>query len=138
MFYGAIESTKIRQSRATAIFETSRIIKDPESINIDGELVTLSRWEVTEDILVAEIVFADALIKKNPDVRMAYYHHLLQLYEHPLRNLGLSQLHLFSNEFAKVVKFDWDYKMSAAYTDLILHEKKITLNGFPLEGITLP
>lgn len=138
MFYGAVKSTEIWQPRATAIFETSQTLKEKDSINIEGELLTVSRWKVLEDILLAEIVFDDEAIRKNPDTRKAFNHHMKEIFHHPLRELGLRQIQFFSREFAKIVDNHWDYKISVAYTDLILHDKKLSMNGIPIEGISFP
>lgn len=138
MFYGAVESSEIWQPRATAIFETSQILKDKEAVNIEGELLTVSRWKVLEDILLVEIVFDDDAIAKNPDTRAAFKHHMKQIVHHSLRELGLRQIQFFSREFAKKVENHWEYKISVAYTELILHDKKPSINGYPIEGIAYP
>ncbi|MBK8045084.1 MAG: hypothetical protein IPK21_22025 [Haliscomenobacter sp.] len=138
MFYGAVKSSEIWQPRATAIFETSQILKDKEAVNIEGELLTVSRWKVLEDILLVEIVFDDDAIAKNPNTRAAFNHHMKQIAHHPLRELGLRQIQFFSREFAKKVENHWEYKISVAYTELILHDKKPSINGYPIEGIAYP
>lgn len=138
MFYGALESTKIPQQRATAIFETSRVLKKKDSINLQGELVTVSRWRVLEDIVVIEIVFCDKAIVSNPDTQKAFEYHMKKLQFHPLRELGLRQIQFFSKEFAKQVDHDWDYKISVAYTNLILHDHEVTIEGRKISGIAYP
>lgn len=138
MFYGAVESSEFWQPRATAIFETSQLLKEKDTVNIEGELLTVSRWKVLEDILLVEIVFDDDAIRKNPDTRAAFNHHIEQIAHHPLRELGLRQIQFFSKEFAKTVKNHWEYKISVAYTDLILHDKKPSINGYSIEGIAFP
>ena len=139
MFYGAIESSVIKQQRVTAISETSRIFRDPESINIEGELHTLSRWELLEDIIVAELVFHDDAIQKNPDTMNAFAHHLPKILASDYREGMLKLMKLFSYEFAKTVLSDEDfnYKISAAYTNLIINDVKLT-DGRNIEGITYP
>lgn len=138
MFYGAIESTEIPQQRLTAILETSDLIKNPEATNVEGELVTVSRWRVLEEILVIEIVFDDKAIVNNPDTKRAFEYQMQQIAHHPLREMGLRQIQFFSSEFAKEVENHWEYKISVAYTDLLLHDSKIKINGIPIEGITFP
>lgn len=138
MFYGAVKSSGIWQPRATAIFETSQLLKDKDAVNVEGELLTVSRWKVLEDILLIEIVFDDEAIRKNPDTRAAFNHHMQQIAHHPLREMGLRQIQFFSKEFAKKVDNDWEYKISVAYTDLILYDKKPSINGYPIEGIAFP
>lgn len=139
MFYGAIESSKINIPRATAISETSRIFKDVESINLEGELLTLSRWEVMEDIVIVELVFHDAAIQINPDTRKSFNHHLPKIFESPDREIMLKLLKLFSYEFAKVVSTheDFNYKISTAFTNLVINDGFLP-DGSKIEGITYP
>ncbi|MEZ4935672.1 MAG: hypothetical protein R2788_26500, partial [Saprospiraceae bacterium] len=56
----------------------------------------------------------------------------------PLRELGLQQIQFFSSEFAKEIENNWDYKISVAYTELLLHDRRWELDGFPIEGIAFP
>ena len=139
IFYGALESSVIKQQRVTAISETSRIFRDAESIKIEGELLTLSRWEIIEDIIVAELVFHDEAIQKNPDTLKSFDHHLPMILESDNREEMLKLMKLFSYEFAKTVLSheDFNYKISAAYTNLIINDGKL-LDGKNIEGITYP
>jgi len=138
MFYGAVDSTEIPQQRLTSILETSDLIKNPEAVNVEGELITVSRWRVLEEILVIEIVFDDKAIANNPDTKRAFEYQMKKIAHHPLREMGLRQIQFFSSEFAKEIENNWDYKISVAYTDLLLHDRKLILNGFPIEGIAFP
>lgn len=139
MFYGAIESSIIDKPRATAIMETSRIIQDTESINLEGELLTLSRWEVLEDILIAELVFYDEAIKINPGTKRAFEHHFPMIMNTNNREEMLKLMKLLSYEFSKTVRKteDYNYKISVAYTNLILNESKLP-DGRKIDGITYP
>ena len=139
LFYGAIESSIINKQRVTAIAETSRIFKDVESINLEGELLTLSRWEVMEDIVIAELVFHDAAIQISPDTRKSFNHHFPKIFESPDREIMLKLLKLFSFEFAKVVSSHehFNYKISTAFTNLIINDG-ILPNERKIEGITYP
>jgi len=131
MFYGAIESPEITQQRITAIFETSRLLKDKKTVS-GTELITVSRWEVLEDITLAEVIFSDKAIQNNNYTNTAFQHHFKQFFEHEDRELILQQLIFFSNEFAKKVGNDIDYKISVAYTDIILN------GAVEIEGIAYP
>lgn len=131
LFYGALESSLIKQNRLTAITETSRLLRDTESICLDGQLVTLSRWKTNEELIIAEIVFSDEALKANPDTRQSFQNQFDQIKNHPLREIGLRQLQFFSNEFARKVNSHHDYKISVAYSDLIM-------NDLGLAGITYP
>ncbi|MCB0518611.1 MAG: RES domain-containing protein [Lewinellaceae bacterium] len=131
MFYGALESSEIPQQRATAIMETVRLLKDKDAVNIEGLLVTMGRWEVQEEIEIVEMVFCTDTIRSNPDVKKAFEYHFERMKFHPMRELALLQLDFFSSEFAKKVENNNDYKVSVAYTDLML-------NGKGFAGITYP
>lgn len=131
LFYGALESSLIKQNRLTAITETSKLLRDTESICLEGQLVTLSRWILNKELIVAEIVFSDEALQKNPDTRRSFQNQFEQIKHHPLRELGLRQLQFFSNEFARKVNSHHDYKISVAYSDLIM-------NDLGLAGITYP
>jgi hypothetical protein len=92
MFYGALESSIINKQRVTAISETSRIFKDVEAINLEGELLTLSRWEVMEDIVIVEIM------------------------------LKLLKLFSFEFAKVVSTHEDFNYKISTAFTNLVIND----------------
>ncbi|MEX0997802.1 MAG: hypothetical protein WDZ45_12190 [Flavobacteriaceae bacterium] len=131
LFYGALESSLIRQNRLTAILETSDLIHDTEASNLEGELVTLSRWILKEELIIAEIVFSDEALKVNPDTLTSFKNQFNQIKDHPLREIGLRQLQFFSNEFARKTNSHHDYKISVAYSDLLM-------NDYGIAGITYP
>lgn len=131
VFYGALESSLIAHNRLTAITETSQLLKDTESVCLEGELLTLSRWITNEELIVAEIVFSDEALRHNPDTQVSFKNQFEQIKNHPMREIGLRLLQLFSNEFARKVKSHHDYKISVAYSDLIM-------NHVGLAGITYP
>jgi hypothetical protein len=131
LFYGALESSLIQQNRLTAILETSDLIHDTESVCLEGELVTLSRWITKEELIIAEIVFSDDAIKTNPDTLTSFKNQFDQIKNHPLREIGLRQLQFFSNEFARKANTHHDYKISVAYSDLLM-------NDYGIAGITYP
>lgn len=121
IFYGAIESTKIPTQRVTAIFEKSELLESKDSVHLEGELYTLSRWEVIKEMEVVEVVFSDLAIKSNPDTKKAFEYHFNNIYNDPNREFFLRQLKFFSDEFARKINSDNDYKISVAYTDVALN-----------------
>lgn len=131
LFYGGVESTNIPQQRLTALWETSSLLKDRDAVNTEGELFTIGRWEVLEDIELAEVVFNEDAIQANPDIKAAFEYHLNQIQAHDLRELTLRQLQFFSAEFAKEVNNHLEYKISVAFTDIVLSHTE-------LEGIAFP
>jgi len=131
LFYGALRSTQIQQNRLTAYFETSQMIHDKDSINLTGELFTVSRWEVQNELIIAEIVFSDDALATNPDTLYSFNNQIAQLKESEHREIALRQLQLFSNEYSREVKSHHDYKISVAYSDLLLNEYGVDAIAFP-------
>lgn len=131
MFYGAIESTQIDNQGVTALVETCDFIKDINSVCIKGQLFTISRWEVLEELTIAEMVFSDNALSVNPDTQKAFSFHNEKFKEHPMRELALLQLQFFCNQYARQIGTHEDYKISVAYTQL-------QLSKLDLAGITYP
>lgn len=131
LFYGALRSTQIAQNRLTAYCETSELIHDNKAINLEGELFTVSRWEVKEELIIAEIVFSDDALKANPDIRYSFDNQFKQLNQSEHREIALRQLQLFSNEYARKTNSHHDYKISVAYSDLLLNEYGVDAITFP-------
>lgn len=122
LFYGALESTKIKENRLTAYVETSSLIEDNEAVLLEGELFTLSRWRTIDELEIPEVVFSDEAIKNNPDTAVAFQKHFDWLREEPMREIALRQLKLFSEEFARKKNSHHDYKISTAYADILMNE----------------
>ncbi|TXD45755.1 hypothetical protein [Polaribacter sp. IC073] len=131
LFYGALRSTQIEHNRLTGYLETSEMIHDKESVNLNGELFTVTRWEVKNELIIAEIVFSDDALKSNPDTRHSFENQFKQLNQSEHREIALRQLQLFSNEFSRKTNSHHDYKISVAYSDLLLNE-------YGIDGITFP
>jgi hypothetical protein len=131
MFYAALRSSKIEHNRLTAYLETSEMIHNTESINLEGELFTVSRWEVLNELEIAEIVFSDDALKMNPDTQLSFKNQFNNLKNSEYREIALRQLQFFSNEYARKSKSHHDYKISVAYSDFLL-------NDYGLDAITFP
>lgn len=131
LFYGALRSSQIQHNRLTAYLETSEMIHDKESVNLEGELFTVTRWEVQNELIIAEIVFSDDALKNNPDTRHSFDNQFKQLNESEYREMALRQLQLFSNEYSRKTKSHHDYKISVAYSDLLLNEYGVDAITFP-------
>jgi hypothetical protein len=131
LFYGALRSSQIQHNRLTAYFETSEMIHDKKSVNLNGELFTVSRWEVQRELIIAEIVFSDDALAANPDTLHSFNNQFAQLNESEHREIALRQLQLFSNEFSRETKSHHDYKISVAYSDLLFNEYGIDAITFP-------
>jgi hypothetical protein len=122
IFYGSLESAEIPDQRVTAVYEKSDLLKSKDSVNLKGELYTLSSWEVINEMIVVEVPFSDIAIKSNQDIKKAFEVHLNQIQNHPDIEFFLKQLKFFSEEFARDVNSGDDYKISVAYTDLALNQ----------------
>ncbi len=77
------------------------------------------------------MVFSDEAIAISPDINRSFQNQFSQLINHPMREIGLRQMKLFSEEFARKKTSNHDYKISAAYADIIMNE-----GGLP--GILYP
>lgn len=133
MFYGAIKSSVLDKPRATAIAETSKLFQDPEGHNLEGELYTISRWENKSEIIVVEVVFAAEAIKINPDIKKAF-----EKQTEFAREAGADDLEFYtdflifiSEQFARKTKSHNDYKIAAAYTELVLQHPDVRGVMFP-------
>lgn len=121
MFYGAIESKEIRQQRVTAIFETSYLLKDKTK---NEELLTVGRWETMKELKLLGIMFSKEAIAKNLYAKSQFEEYYNFICENENREFLLQQLDFFSNEFAKIVNNDYDYKISVALTDFLVNDWK--------------
>ena len=131
LFYGAIESTQIDMQRATALFESCSLFKDINSVCIEGQLCTVSRWEVLEELIVAEMVFSDEALATNPDIQKSFAFHFDQVKEHPAREIALRQLQFFSNQYARKINTHEDYKISVAFSELLLSKIDVAGIAYP-------
>jgi hypothetical protein len=120
-FYGSIESPLMPQQRVTAILETCQsFLANPKSVSIEGFLVTCSRWRVLKPLVVAEIVFAPDAIKSNPAVSMAFNHHMAKLDSLKDKEYFSRLAQFYSEEFARTITTNDDYKISATFSNLIM------------------
>lgn len=134
MFYGSIESTELKQQRLVAIAETSELFQNPNGVNLEGELYTVSRWSTSEDLLIAQVVFSKEAIKINPDVKKAFEHQnqlALKELNHADYIFYLDFLVFISEQFARTKNTHHDYKISAVYSNLILTHPEIKGIFFP-------
>lgn len=133
LFYSAIETSKLDKARITAIAETSRLFLDNNSVQLDGELFTVSRWRNKQELIIAEVVFAEEAIKNNEDIKTSYEKQ--KQFAKELKDVDSEFFEDFlifiSNEYARVANSHNDYKISTAYTELVLTHKDV-------QGITYP
>lgn len=134
LFYGAVESTLIKHQRIVALAETSELFQDPEGINFDGELYTISRWQNTTELFLAEMVFSSEAIQTNPDTKRAFEKQTAFLKE----AAGDGDIEFYtefivfiSDQFARLKKTHHDYKISTAYADYIMGRGQLHGVAFP-------
>lgn len=133
MFYGALRTSPIDKPRLTAIAETSRLFQDENGYNMSGEKYTISRWRNSQEFFVAEIVFAKAAIENNPDIKRSFEKQIKFAEESNETDIQFYKdfLVFISEEFARKIERNDDYKISVAYSNLILEHPEI-------EGIVFP
>jgi len=132
MFYGAIETSQIQHQRITAIAETSTLYQDPEGINLDGELYTISRWRSLVELEIAEMVFSEDAIVANPDIEKAFNKQVGFAKRKGVDAAFYKEFLIFiSSEFARKKESHHDYKISSAYTNLTLNHPKISGISYP-------
>ena len=126
IFYGAIESSEIRNQRIVSYFETSKIFSESDQYDTIEEVFTVSRWIVKEEFEVIQIVFSDETLTACKEIKEFHDYHLSFLKGNPYREYYLHQLRFISNEFSKVkIKTLDDYKISAAYANYIWNNTNI-------------
>lgn len=135
MFYGALQTSHIAQQRLTAIAETSSLFRVPNQNCIEGEVYTVSRWEVQNEFLVVEVVFSEYALANNSDIRKAFENQkkFLEAHNLPKEDLEfhLEFLKFISEQFSKKVNNPDDYKISAAYTNLVLLHPDVNGVAYP-------
>lgn len=124
MFYGALKTPYINQTRLTAIAETSDLVRNIQQNQFGEEYYTVSRWRIKEELLGLEIVFSDDALKNSEYIRRSY-----EMQKEFLRNLKLTTeeidlyldfLRFISNQFSKRVNNHEEYKISVAYANIAL------------------
>ncbi|MBK8656760.1 MAG: hypothetical protein IPN20_23250 [Haliscomenobacter sp.] len=139
MFYGSVISTLIEQPRMTALWETSELLADKNSVNVKGQLFTISRFDITENFEVLELVFSRQAIKNNPDIKRSFEFQMknVEAAFPELVEYSKELLIFFSEQFSRKKKTHHDYKISCAYSELVLDNYK-TPSGEYLAGISFP
>jgi hypothetical protein len=122
MFYGAVISSPIQLPRIVALAETDELLRSQEKGTVDKDLImTVSKWHITKNMRLAEMVFKKDRIPTTPEIEKAYNFHLKafreNMAEEEVQKL-ISILEFYSEEFARsTICSDTDYKISAAYAE---------------------
>jgi hypothetical protein len=133
MFYGALETTEIREQRLTALAETSALYQDPAGVNLAGELYTVSRWRTIQELQVVEMVFSPGAIAASRDTERGFHNQVALLAAHGLGDEAFLRefLVFISGQFARHKQTHHDYKISAAYTNAVLFHRDISGVSYP-------
>ena len=133
MFYGAIETTKLQHQRITAISETSELFQNVNGVNLRGELYTISRWTNKEELILVEVVFSSKAIQINPDIKKSF-----ELQSEFAKQNGQVDIQFYmdflvfiSDQFARPKTTHNDYKISTAYTNLVMTDPIVQGIAFP-------
>jgi hypothetical protein len=132
MFYGTLETPAIQKPRFTAIAEISNLFRTPNlNLNcLEEEFFTISRWETQKEINVCEFVFSEYAIKNNSEINLSFQKHLKHLQELNIPeieiNFHINFLKFISEEFAKKVSNPYEYKITAAFSNLILSNPNLS------------
>ncbi|MBO9672158.1 MAG: RES family NAD+ phosphorylase [Sphingobacteriaceae bacterium] len=129
MFYGSVMSSRVSLPMISALAET---VTELQGINkgvcTKKMLITLGKWKVKKDLILAELVFNRQAATISADTQMAYQTQLENLAknhtEFQLKQL-VTLLEFYSEQFAKRSDNHQDYKISAAFTDQICKIKGI-------------
>lgn len=133
MFYGAIESSLIGHQRITALAETSEVFQNPSAVDFVGELYTISRWINANELYLAEMVFSQDAINTNPDTKKAFKKQAEFAIQVGSDDVAfyLDFLIFISEQFARPKETHNDYKISTAYTNLVLKHHNIHGIAYP-------
>ncbi|WP_134091278.1 RES domain-containing protein [Olivibacter sp. XZL3] len=124
IFYGAVISSPIQLPRIVALAETDELLRSQEKGKVDKDIfMTVSKWKITKNMRLAEMVFKKDRIASTPEIEKAYQFHLKafreNMPEEEVQKL-ISILEFYSEEFAKAeIITDADYKISAAYAESV-------------------
>lgn len=126
MFYGCIVPQNLNEgeldnARVTASFETSYLLRN--KIEKGEEKITFSRWTVTEDITFVAIVYHqefEGACSYTKELSDAYKSRIAKDpdYGHYSRFI----VEFLAQEFAKNTKEDYDYLISAMFTESVIQK----------------
>jgi len=125
MFYGGVvpevlSSDEIANLRIAPLYETSKLIRE----DLDGEeIITFSKWLVTDDINMLAICYHDDFVNVSShtkELNQAYLN-FLESTDKQTQSDSLSFTTFLASEYAKDVSFKdshFNYMISAAFADL--------------------
>lgn len=124
IFYGSVISSKVSLPHIVALAETEELLRGKEKGKRDKKLVmTISRWRIEKDMVLAEMVFSKSALEQQPEVRKARDFHLRlmrQQFPEPTVQAFVQLQEFFSEEFGKAnIKASHDYHMSAAFAEVL-------------------
>ncbi len=130
LFYGAFRSSDIEYPRLVNLMELSEVLRNNEGIDSEFRL-TVGRWRIKKEFEVAELVFNEKYLE-NSDIKSKIdYHENLLMEQFPDKQAEAQALmRFFTDEFAKKeITSHFDYMISCAYTDLVMHNSERRMAG---------
>jgi hypothetical protein len=134
LFYGAIPSGRITEPRLVALFETFEILRAGNKLgnlnSFSSFVITTGIWKIKNNFQVADIIFNKQCIENIPEAKEYYKFHVSEikkLWSDRADDI-IHLLEFISDEFAKKrddIKSDSDYKISVAYTEIVLNMHKL-------------
>jgi len=129
MFYGSVMSSRVALPMIPALAETVTELQGiNKGVSTRKMLITLGKWKVKKDLILAELVFNRQAATISADTKRAYETQMKMLAEKHT-NFQLKQLvavlEFYSEQFAKRSDNHEDYKISAAFTDQVCKIKGI-------------
>jgi hypothetical protein len=125
MFYGCVVPENIADgeldnARVTAIFEASKLYR--QEIESGEEKITFSRWIVTKDIPLIAIVYHKDFINNSSHTNELHkaYQAFLENNPQDIENSNIVTEYLASEFAKKETPNDYDYLISALFTELVL------------------
>ncbi|MGF7138317.1 hypothetical protein [Roseimarinus sediminis] len=122
MFYGAIVPEILGKSepttaRITTLYEVSNFVRDSETMG--EKKFTFSAWDVIEDVTLISLIHHknfERPTKLSIELQQKYKELTVMNPDFKIPSIEISSF--LANEFAKDVKTDSDYKISAAYAEI--------------------
>lgn len=121
VFYGAVYrmDKETQVGHVVATLEISKIYT--KSFTDPWELIALGRWTATEDLRVAVVGLKSVFSENNPEALVieGIQAELLEKLPPAFKEIRGEILKFLAEEFTRKVRNNYDYKISAAYCDLI-------------------
>lgn len=138
MFYGSIltenlDQNELKSARVIGVLEALPWLRD--NVTSGYKKITFGRWEVESDLNVIAIIHNEEYRGKSDFSKELFdeYNNYLSKYEKDIAEKSHLFHHFLANEFSKDVTLEFDYLISAIFTELVTSDLKT-----PIDGILYP